>query len=57
MREWRDRRAIGRNAKISALTAMAAGAVVSWLTIGSPWALAVIAVLLATGTWICTRPE
>lgn len=57
MREWRDRRAIGRKAKISALAAMAVGAGISWLTIGWPWGLAVIAVLLCTGTWIWTRPE
>jgi uncharacterized membrane protein YbaN (DUF454 family) len=57
MRQWRDRRAIGRRAKVSALLAMAAGAAVSWLTIGWPWAGAVTAVLCVTGTWIATRPE
>ncbi len=57
MREWRDRRAISRKAKISALTAMAAGGAASWLTIGWPGALGVTAVLLCTGTWIATRAE
>lgn len=57
MREWRDRRAIGRKAKISALLAMAAGGALSWLTIGWPGALGVTAVLLCTGTWIATRAE
>lgn len=57
MREWRDRRAISRKAKISALLAMAFGGAVSWLTIGWPGALGVTAVLLCTGTWIWTRGE
>ena len=34
MRQWRDRRAIGRKAKLAALAAMAGGAVITWLTIG-----------------------
>ncbi len=57
MRNWRDRRAIGRKAKISAIAAMAAGVVFTWLSIGWPWVLVSIAVLVICGTWIATRPE
>jgi uncharacterized membrane protein YbaN (DUF454 family) len=57
LRQWRDRKSIGRKAKYSALAAMAAGAAISWLTIGWPVALGVSAVLVVTGSWIWTRPE
>jgi len=57
MREWRDRRAISRKAKVAALATMALGGAVSWWTIGWPGAAGVMAVLLCTGTWIWTRAE
>lgn len=57
LREWRDRRAISRKGKLSAIAVMAASAAVSWLTIGWPWAAAATAVLLGTGSWIATRAE
>mgnify|MGYP000302389262 CR=1 FL=1 len=57
MRQWRERRAISRKAKVSALLAMSAGAVITWFTIGWPWVLISIAVLLLAGTWIWTRAE
>lgn len=57
MREWRDRRAMGRKAKLASLATMALGAGITWATIGWPWALAVSGVLLCTGSWIWTRPE
>ncbi|MBV1689059.1 YbaN family protein [Novosphingobium sp. G106] len=57
LRQWRDRRAISRKAKLSALAVMALSAAVSWATIGWPWAAAVTGVLLCTGTWIATRSE
>lgn len=57
MREWRDRRAISRKAKLASLTTMALGGAVSWWTIGWPGAAGVTAVLLCTGTWIGTRAE
>lgn len=57
LRQWRDRRSISRKGKVSALIAMAIGAAISWLTIGWPGALGVSAVLVATGSWIWTRPE
>lgn len=57
LREWRDRGAVGRKAKLSAVAVMALSAGISWLTIGWPWAAAVSGVLLCTGTWLWTRPE
>ena len=57
LRQWRDRRAIGRKAKLASVTAMGLGAVITWLTVGPPWAVAVTAVLLVSGTWIWTRAE
>lgn len=57
LRQWRDRRAIGRNAKISAIAAMAVSAAASWIAVGWPWAAVVSAILFCSGTWIWTRPE
>lgn len=57
MREWRDRRAISRKAKISAVAAMAIGVVFTWLTVGWPWVLISVSVLLICGAWIWTRGE
>src|SRR5436190_2202566 len=52
LREWRDRRAIGRRAKLSALAAMAAGVAATWATLGSKWALIPLGVMAVSGTWI-----
>ena len=57
LREWRDRRAIPRRAKISALLAMSAGALFTQATLGYPWVLVSLAVLGLCGTWIWTRNE
>lgn len=57
LRQWRDRRAISRKAKISAITAMAAGGVVTWFALGWPWVLVSVAVLVLAGGWIWTRAE
>lgn len=54
---WRERRAISRKAKISAVLAMSAGALVTWFTIGWPWVLVSVAVLVIAGSWIWTRSE
>ena len=57
LRDWRDRRAISRKAKLSAVIAMGIGAVFTWLTLGFPWVLVSLAVLGIAGTWIWTRAE
>ena len=55
--DWRDRQAIGRTAKLSAIGAMALGVGFTWFTVGWPWVLISVAVLVVVGPWIWTRPE
>ena len=57
LREWRERRAIGRRAKISALGAMGVGVVATGFALGWPWVLVPLAVMAVSGTWIWTRAE
>ena len=57
LREWRERRAISRPAKMAAVGAMSVGVGFTWLTIGWPWVLISLAVLGIAGTWIWTRNE
>jgi uncharacterized membrane protein YbaN (DUF454 family) len=57
LRSWRERGAISRPAKIMAVGSMAVGAAVVWFTIGWPWVLISLGVLVIAGGWICTRPE
>jgi len=57
LRKWRDHKAIGRKAKLSAVGAMALSAAITWATIDWRWAAGVSAVLLCVALWICTRPE
>lgn len=57
LREWRDRRAISRKGKISAVFAMAAGVIFTYLTLGFPLVLISMSVLVLAGLWIWTRAE
>ena len=57
LRDWRDRRAISRKGKLSAVGAMAAGVGFTGFTIGWPWVLISVGILLLIGPWIWTRPE
>ncbi|TNE43719.1 MAG: DUF454 domain-containing protein [Sphingomonadales bacterium] len=57
VKDWRERRAIGRPAKLAALTAMSAGVVFTGLTLGAPWIYLSIAILVICGSWIWTRNE
>lgn len=57
LRDWRARHAIGRRAKIASIGAMTVGAVVTWLTVGWPWVLLSIGILIIAGSWIWTRAE
>ncbi len=57
LREWRERRAISRRAKIAAITAMSVGGVVTWFTLGWPWVGVSIGILVICGSWIWTRAE
>lgn len=57
IRDWNERRVIRRPAKVAAVTAMSAGAIVTWLTLGVPWVYASLAILVVAGGWIVTRNE
>lgn len=57
IRRWRERGAISRKAKISAVTAMSVGAVVTWFTLGWPWVGISLLVLVIAGSWIWSRPD
>ena len=57
LRDWRERRAISRRAKIAAVTAMTVGVGFTWLAVGWPWVMISVAVLTICGTWIWTRNE
>lgn len=57
LRDWRDRSAISRKAKVSAIVAMTAGVGFTWLTVGFPYVWISLAVLTIAGSWIWTRAE
>jgi uncharacterized membrane protein YbaN (DUF454 family) len=57
IRHWRERRAISRPAKLAAVTAMSAGVIFTWLTLGAPWVYVSLAILILVGGWIVTRNE
>lgn len=57
LRQWHERRAISRKAKVGALGAMAVGVVFTFVIAGWPWVLIPAAVMGITGTWIWTRAE
>jgi uncharacterized membrane protein YbaN (DUF454 family) len=57
LRKWRDDKAIGRKAKISAVAAMVLSAGITWFTVGWPGAAVVSAILACVAAWIWTRPE
>ena len=57
LRDWRDRRAISRKAKVSALVAMTLSIPFTGLVLGPVFALIPVVVLLTVGPWIWTRAE
>ena len=57
VRDWNERRAISRPAKLMAIGAMAVGAVFTYMTLGEPWYYISIAILVIAGSWIATRNE
>lgn len=57
LRQWRERRAIPRRAKLAALTGMAASIALSAVFAGWPWIMAPVLICGASGAWIWTRPE
>lgn len=57
LRDWRDRRAISRRGKVSAIVAMTASVPFTALVLGPLFALIPVAVLAVVGPWIWTRAE
>ena len=57
VRDWQERRAISRRAKVMAIGAMAVGVGFTWYTLGAPYYYLSIAILLIAGGWIATRNE
>lgn len=57
VRDWRERRAISRRAKVMAIGAMSAGVLFTWFTLGVPWVWLSVAILVICGSWIATRNE
>jgi uncharacterized protein len=57
LRQWRERKAISRRAKVSAIIAMSVGAAVTWFTLGPPYIWVSLAILVISGSWIWTRNE
>lgn len=54
---WRERRAITKRGKWSALVAFAVSVVVALIFVKMPWNLIPVAAALIGGTWIWTRNE
>lgn len=57
VRDWRERRAIPRRAKLLAIASLVAGVVFTWTTLGFPWVWISVTVLVIVGGWIATRAE
>ncbi|MFV0644938.1 MAG: YbaN family protein, partial [Sphingomonadaceae bacterium] len=57
LRDWHERRAISRKAKIAAIFAMSVGVGFTWFTLGPPWVYLSLAILVLAGSWIATRNE
>ncbi len=57
IRDWRERRAIARKAKIAAIATLVAGVGFTWVTLGHPWVWISVSVLVVIGGWIATRNE
>ena len=57
VKDWRERRAISRSSKTIAIGAMATGSIFTYFTLGHPWYLISIAILVIAGSWIATRNE
>lgn len=57
LRDWREKKAISRKAKYSAIIAMSIGVIFTALALGYPLVLISVAVLVICGSWIWTRAE
>jgi uncharacterized membrane protein YbaN (DUF454 family) len=57
IKDWRDRRAISRRAKVAAFVMLGVSAALAWFGMSWPWLLFPLAAIAASGTWIATRAE
>jgi len=57
VRDWRERRAIPRRVKLTAIASLAAGALFTFATLGFPYVWISLGVLVVIGGWIWTRAE
>ena len=57
VRDWQERRAISRQTKYIAIGAMACGVGFTALTLGYPYYLVSLTILIVVGLWIWTRNE
>lgn len=57
VRDWQERRAISRRAKVAAIGAMTVGVGFTWATLGPPYVWISLTILIVAGAWIATRPE
>jgi uncharacterized membrane protein YbaN (DUF454 family) len=57
IRAWRDKGAISPHAKRLAVGMLSLSAAVGLFALRLPWSLLPLAVAVATGSWIWTRPE
>jgi uncharacterized membrane protein YbaN (DUF454 family) len=57
IRDWRERKAISRRAKIAALVTLVASATIALFTLAWPWVLAPLLAAAMSGVWIATRAE
>src|SRR5690606_20407002 len=57
IRDWRERRAISRKAKIAALVTLVFSGTVAWLSLPGYWVAVALVPIAVAGTWIATRAE
>lgn len=57
IRAWRERRAIGRKAKLAAALGLGGSAVIGLVALPLPWGAAPLIVALVCGGFILTRPD
>ena len=57
IRDWRERRAISRRAKIAALATLALSGIVAAISLSGVWLAVALMPIALAGTWIATRAE
>ncbi|MEL6530299.1 MAG: YbaN family protein [Pseudomonadota bacterium] len=57
IRDWQERKAISRKAKVASIATIAAGVGFTYVTLGFPWVWVSVGVLVIIGGWIATRNE